>query len=52
MKFNPGKWLFPKLPADLRRRRMETIYLTLFVCAVIGVAIVFLIKQMSRMHGR
>jgi hypothetical protein len=47
MKLSLGKLLFPKLAPDLRRRRMGTIYLTVFTCAVIGMAVAFLIKKMS-----
>ena len=52
MKFNPGKWLFPKLPSDLRRRKMATIYLTLAAGIVIGAAVALVIKLMSTVHTR
>jgi hypothetical protein len=34
-----GKRLFPKLPPDLRHRRMKNIYLTVLVIVVLGGAI-------------
>jgi hypothetical protein len=45
MNFDPGKLLFPKLPPDLQRRQMRTIYLTAAVCLMIGAAVIFLGKM-------
>lgn len=52
MKFNPGKWLFPKLPPDLRRRKMATIYLTVVAVVVIGAVVALILKLMSTVHTR
>ena len=52
MKFNPGKWLFPKLPSDLRRRKMATIYLTVVAIVVIGAVVALIIKLMSTVQTR
>ena len=50
MKFKLGKWLFPKLPPDLRRRKMATIYLTVAAIIVIGAVVALVIKLMSTVH--
>ena len=47
MKFNFGNLLFPKLPPDLRRRRMATIYLTGLVTVVVGLAVYLVMIQLN-----
>jgi len=49
MKLKLGKLLFPKLPHDLRRREMVSVYLILLVCAVVGLVMYVFMYKTS--HG-
>jgi len=47
MWFYFGKRLFPKLPPDLQRRRMQSIYLTGLVLVVLGSVICLVMIKLN-----
>jgi hypothetical protein len=44
-----GKLLFPRLPRDLRRRRINIISLVLFISLLVACAIAFAMVMVQRM---
>lgn len=52
MKFKLGKLLFPKLPPDLQRRRMNIIIVTVVVTVVVGLAVYKVMQILNRPGGR
>jgi len=40
-----GKWLFPRLPRDLRRRRLNNLFTVLFISLIVmgGIVLVFIV---------
>jgi len=47
MRFQLGQRLFPNLPPDLRRRRMQSIYLTVLVLIVVCGAICLVMIKLN-----
>jgi len=47
MRFQLGQLLFPNLPPDLRRRRMQNIYLTALVLVVVCGAICLVMIKLN-----
>jgi hypothetical protein len=52
MKLDLGNLMFPKMPPDLRRRRMATIYLTALVSIILGLIVYKLMFVMNHHPGR
>jgi hypothetical protein len=43
-----GKWLFPRLPRDVRRRRLNNLFTVLFISLIVMGGIVLVIIMMEK----
>lgn len=51
MLLNLGKILFPHLPRDLRRRRMNVLLLTTFTSVLLATVMVVVMTKMGKLLG-